>query len=105
MGIPNLNSENSPASLLQKVLQNGGLVIKGKNDVVTKVICTWAAGGHVLLEDYPGTGKRILTRALPKPVHVPYKRTQFTPDLLPSDLLGANIFNRKTQDFDFRPGP
>lgn len=82
-----------------------GQVILGKDDQITAIICAWICGGHVLLEDVPGTGKTMLARTISKLVNLPFKRAQFTPDLLPSDLLGVNVFNRKTEEFEFRAGP
>lgn len=103
MGALNTNSEIS--SWLHALLGNIEKVIYGKRDPITKVICSWVCGGHVLLEDVPGTGKTMLARTLAKSIQSHFKRTQFTPDLLPSDITGVNIFNRKTEEFEFRPGP
>ena len=82
-----------------------GTVIKGKDDVIEKVILCLLSGGHVLLEDVPGTGKTTLAKALAASVGLSFSRVQFTPDLLPSDLTGVHFFDQKEQTFVFRPGP
>jgi len=89
----------------QKVLDNCSKVIKGKNDVIEKVLISFLCSGHILLEDVPGTGKTMLLRAFAKTVGGDFKRIQFTPDLLPSDLTGINFYNPKVGEFEFRPGP
>jgi MoxR-like ATPase len=80
-------------------------VIMGQERVKTLAITSLLAGGHMLLEGVPGTGKTLLALTLAKLLGCRFRRIQFTPDLMPSDLLGANIFNQKTQEFVFRPGP
>lgn len=80
-------------------------VIKGKNDVVLKVMAAILAGGHILMEDIPGVGKTTLCTAFAKTLSMDYKRVQFTPDVLPSDILGFSMFNGATKEFEFRPGP
>lgn len=89
----------------QKVLDNCSRVIKGKDDVIEKVLISFLCSGHILLEDVPGTGKTMLLRAFAKTVGGSFKRVQFTPDLLPSDLTGINFYNQATGEFQFRPGP
>ena len=88
-----------------KVVANVGKAIMGKDDVIRKVLITYLAGGHVLLEDVPGTGKTMLLRAFAKTMGGDFKRIQFTPDLLPSDLTGINFFNPKDSAFEFHKGP
>ena len=88
-----------------KVVANVGKAIMGKDDVIRKVLITYLAGGHVLLEDMPGTGKTMLLRAFAKTMGGDFKRIQFTPDLLPSDLTGINFFNPKDSAFEFHKGP
>lgn len=80
-------------------------VIMGQQRVKTLAITSLLAGGHMLLEGVPGTGKTLLALTLARLLGCRFRRIQFTPDLMPSDLLGANIFNQKTQEFVFRPGP
>ena len=88
-----------------RLTKNVSRVIKGKEDVIRKVVVCLLCGGHILLEDIPGTGKTTLVKTLARSVGGSFTRVQFTPDLLPSDLTGANIYNQKTQEFHFKPGP
>ncbi|WLR51085.1 MoxR family ATPase [Bacillus tianshenii] len=90
---------------IETVLQNIESVIIGKHETSLLSIMALLAGGHVLLEDVPGVGKTMLVRSLAKSFGVDFKRIQFTPDLLPSDITGASIYNAKERDFEFRPGP
>jgi len=89
----------------RKVVDNCSLVILGKEDMISLVLTCFICSGHVLLEDVPGTGKTMMLRAFAKTVGGDFKRIQFTPDLLPSDLTGINFYNQKKGEFEFRPGP
>ncbi len=89
----------------QAVQENVSQVIIGKADVTELMLVALLVEGHVLLEDVPGIGKTTLAKALARSLDCSFARIQFTPDLLPSDVTGLNIYNQKRQDFEFRPGP
>ena len=89
----------------KKITDNCSRVIVGKEEVIHQIIVSFLCGGHVLLEDVPGTGKTMLFRSFSRTVGGDFKRIQFTPDLLPSDLTGINFYNQKKGEFEFRPGP
>lgn len=88
-----------------KIIKNVSKVVIGKDNIIELLIVALISGGHVLLEDIPGVGKTMLVKAFAKTLGLPFKRIQFTPDLLPSDITGINYFNQKIDDFQFRPGP
>ena len=91
-------------SVREKLTETLRKVILGKDEVIRQVAVCFIAGGHVLLEDLPGTGKTMLLRAFSKSIGGDFKRIQFTPDLLPSDLTGVNFYNMQRGEFEFRPG-
>jgi MoxR-like ATPase len=93
------------AEVARRVRENVQQVIVGKDDVIDLAMVAVLCEGHLLIEDVPGIGKTTLARALAASLGCTFRRIQFTPDLLPSDVTGINFFNQKTQEFEFRPGP
>jgi MoxR-like ATPase len=93
------------AALAGKLISNMEKVILGKRPQLTLALAAYLAEGHILLEDVPGVAKTMLARALATSVSCSFKRLQCTPDLLPTDVTGVSIFNQKTTEFEFRPGP
>ncbi len=91
--------------LIDKLIDNVGQVILGKRDVVELCMVALVAGEHILLEDVPGVGKTSLGRALAKSVAATFSRIQFTPDLLPADIVGSSVYNQAEAHFEFHPGP
>jgi MoxR-like ATPase len=96
-----MNIESAAAAIRSNIAR----VIVGKDEVVNLALVTLLCEGHLLLEDVPGIGKTTLAKALARSLGCTFRRIQFTPDLLPSDVTGLSIYNQKTQEFEFRPGP
>ena len=89
----------------ESIEKNISKVIKGKSNVIKLIITSFLCSGHVLLEDVPGVGKTIIAKSLAKSIDCNFKRIQFTPDLLPTDLTGVNFFNQRKSEFEFKEGP
>ncbi|MCD5410388.1 MAG: MoxR family ATPase [Clostridiales bacterium] len=95
----------SGLDIITKILNNLNRVIIGKEEVIEKVLVCFLANGHLLIEDVPGVGKTTMIKALAKSVNLSYSRVQFTPDVMPSDIIGTTIYNRKEEKFEFIKGP
>src|SRR3954453_15461925 len=102
---PATSTRDDLLSLSNRLLENVGLVVLGKTDVIKLAVVALLAEGHVLIEDVPGVGKTLLARALAASIDCTFKRIQFTPDLLPSDVLGSSIYNAASGEFVFKEGP
>lgn len=97
--------DEQPNVKILEIIDQVERVIIGKRAIIEKAIVALLSGGHLLLEDVPGVGKTMLIRALSRAMGLTFKRIQFTPDLLPSDVTGVSIYNQKSMEFQFRPGP
>jgi MoxR-like ATPase len=93
------------ADAVRRIIENVSLVVRAPAETLRLVVLCVVAEGHLIIEDFPGVGKTMLTKALARSVDCSFSRLQFTPDLLPSDVTGVNVFNQKTNEFEFRPGP
>jgi MoxR-like ATPase len=96
---------NEIQPLAERLVSNVEKVIVGKHESVSLIVTGLLCQGHILIEDVPGTGKTMLAKSLAKSIGCTFNRIQFTPDMLPSDVTGVSIFNQKTNEFEFRPGP
>jgi len=101
----NTTINDQASDIYKRLVTNIEIAISGHAKALRHLLAALVSGGHVLLEDYPGTGKTTLAKALSKSIGVEFKRVQFTPDLLPSDILGVSVFDQQQQVFNFRQGP
>jgi MoxR-like ATPase len=95
----------SSAETLERLVSNLALVVHAPADTLRLCVLGLVAEGHVIIEDFPGVGKTMLAKSLARSLDVSFSRIQFTPDLLPSDVTGVNVFSQRTNEFEFRPGP
>jgi MoxR-like ATPase len=93
------------ADVSRSIIENVSRIIVGKNEAIEEVLVAVLAGGHLLLEDVPGVGKTMLARSVARSIDCEFSRIQFTPDLLPTDVTGVNVYNQQTSTFEFQPGP
>jgi MoxR-like ATPase len=95
----------APAETIERIVDNLARVVHAPEETLRLVVLALVAEGHVIVEDFPGVGKTMLAKSLARSLAVDFSRIQFTPDLLPSDVTGVNVFNQRTNEFEFRPGP
>ena len=93
------------AETIERITDNIARVVHAPRDTLRLVVLSLVSEGHVIIEDFPGVGKTMLAKALARSVDASFSRLQFTPDLLPSDVTGVNVFNQRSNEFEFRPGP
>jgi MoxR-like ATPase len=97
--------EPAPNGLIQTIADNLGRVVHAPDETLRLIVLCLVAEGHAIIEDFPGVGKTMLAKALARSLDCHFSRLQFTPDLLPSDVTGVNVFNQQQNEFEFRPGP
>ena len=95
----------APSGLISTIVENLGRVVHAPDETLRLAVLCLVAEGHLIIEDFPGVGKTMLAKALARSIDCSFSRLQFTPDLLPSDVTGVNVFNQRTNEFEFRPGP
>jgi MoxR-like ATPase len=97
--------ETAAARTVERIVENVGRVVHAEEETLRLVVLCLVSEGHLIIEDYPGVGKTMLAKALARSVDCTFSRLQFTPDLLPSDVTGVNVFSQRSNEFEFRPGP
>ena len=98
-------SPAAAAEVVERVVANLELVVRAERDTLELCVLVLLAEGHLIIEDFPGVGKTVLAKSLARSLHLSFSRLQFTPDLLPTDVTGVNVFSQKTNEFEFRAGP
>ena len=98
-------SPSEAARVVERVIGNLELAVRAPRDTLELCVLGLLAEGHLIIEDFPGVGKTMLAKSLARSLHLSFSRLQFTPDLLPTDVTGVNVFSQKTNEFEFRPGP
>src|SRR5215475_14566785 len=97
--------EPAPSGRIATIVENLARVVRAPDEALRLVVLCLVAEGHAIIEDFPGVGKTMLAKALARSLDCRFSRLQFTPDLLPSDVTGVNVFNQQRNEFEFRPGP
>ena len=98
-------STTQAADVIRRIAENLGKVIHAPEETLRLCVLCLVSEGHLIIEDFPGVGKTMLAKALARSLDCRFSRLQFTPDLLPSDVTGVNVFDQRTNEFEFRPGP
>ena len=98
-------SPSEAARVVERVIANLELAVRAPHETLELCVLGLLAEGHLIIEDFPGVGKTVLAKSLARSLHLSFSRLQFTPDLLPTDVTGVNVFSQKTNEFEFRPGP
>jgi MoxR-like ATPase len=104
-GSQRVESATAAAETIGSIVDNLGRVVHAPEETLRLCVLCLVGEGHLILEDFPGVGKTMLAKALARSLDVSFSRMQFTPDLLPSDVTGVNVFNQRSNEFEFRPGP
>ena len=99
------SSASAAAEVVRRVVTNLELAVRAQRETLELCVLCLLAEGHLIIEDFPGVGKTVLAKSLARSLHLSFSRLQFTPDLLPTDVTGVNVFSQKTDEFEFRPGP
>jgi MoxR-like ATPase len=102
---PSRRADIAPAQTIARIVENLARVVHAPEETLRLVVLCLVAEGHLIIEDFPGVGKTMLTKALARSLDCAFSRIQFTPDLLPTDVTGVNVFNQRANEFEFRPGP
>ena len=105
LSAPERVSPTAAADVVARVVANLDRAVRAPRETLELCVLALIAEGHLIIEDFPGVGKTVLAKSLARSLHLSFSRLQFTPDLLPTDVTGVNVFNQKANEFEFRPGP